>query len=126
MGCVLTYTGRREQAMPHYQRGLELNPLPPIWYDGQIGVAEYLEGRYERSAASFRHAPKDEWVWDLMYLAASLGQLGRAAEARAALDECARLKPDLPVIKFAKAEPYLNPADTEHLIDGLRKAGLDV
>ena len=61
-----------------------------------------------------------------MYLAASLGQLGREIEARAALDECARLKPDIPVIEFAKVEPYKFPADTEHLIEGLRKAGLDV
>jgi hypothetical protein len=67
-----------------------------------------------------------EAVIDLAYRAASFGQLGRQREARAALDECARLKPDIPVIKFAKAEHYKNPADTEHLIDGLRKAGLKV
>ena len=83
-----------------------------------MGVTAYCDQRYADCVKHF--STPDEYVAYRMYLAAGLGKLDRTAEARVVLDQCARLKPDLPVIEFAKAEPYLNPTDTDHLIDGLR------
>jgi TolB-like protein len=124
MGLFLAYTGRAAESSIWFEKGLRLNPFPPTWYAVFAGRAAYLDRRYADAARSF-DAPTES-VKSLMYLAAALGQLGRIVEARAILDQCARLKPDIPIIKFAEAEPYQNPADTVHLIDGLRKAGLDV
>jgi adenylate cyclase len=58
-----------------------------------------------------------------LLLAASLGQLGNVEDAKAELDAAENLQPD-----FAKPGSsvyrYKNAADNEHLLDGLRKAGL--
>ncbi len=124
LGQLLAYTGRYVESISWFAKGRELNPFPPKWYDVFVGIGAYIGEHYQETEKLLSN-PTD-YVLDLMYLAAALGQLGRIAEARAILDQCARLKPDIPIIKFAEAEPYQNPADTEHLIDGLRKAGLGV
>jgi len=50
--------------------------------------------------------------------------LGREEEARAAAAEVLRLDPKFSVEYFVKTLPLKNKADTERLIDALRKAGL--
>jgi hypothetical protein len=35
-----------------------------------------------------------------------------------------RLRPDFSIRLYSKQEPYKNPADLKHLLDGFRKAGL--
>ncbi len=124
MGLFLAYTGRAAESSIWFENGLRLNPFPPTWYVAFAGRAAYVDRRYADAAKSL-DAPTES-VKSLMYLAAALGQLGRIAEARTILDACARLKPAIPIIKFAEAEPFQNPADNGHLIDGLRKAGLEV
>ena len=57
-----------------------------------------------------------------MILASSLGHLGRIKEARAALDEGERIEPGR-IEKYFQHVPYQNPADHEHILDGVRKAG---
>jgi len=59
------------------------------------------------------------------HIATALGHLGRTVEARAALDEALRIKPDFSLAFVEKIMGYFrNPADLEHYLDGLRKAGL--
>ena len=58
--------------------------------------------------------------------AACLGQLGREAEARAAFDELLNLRPE-----FCEQPHLLHQVDlldglAEQLLEGLRKAGLDI
>jgi TolB-like protein len=123
-GMLLTYLGKAAESHPYIEKAFKLNPFPPKYYYIYRGMALYSDRQYEKAVWDLSVGETD-FVVELMYLAAALGQLGKADQAVLLFAECARLKPDLPVIAFAKAEPYLNPADTEHLIDGLRKAGLD-
>ena len=55
-------------------------------------------------------------------LAISLAHLGQTEEARAALDECERVNPGF-AERWALLRQYRNPADNEHILDGVRKAG---
>jgi len=57
-----------------------------------------------------------------MLLASALGHLGEIAAAKAALGEFLRLQPDFINI-HRNLHMYRNPADREHIDDGLRKAG---
>jgi hypothetical protein len=50
--------------------------------------------------------------------------LNRAAEARAAASEVLRMDPSFTASRYAQIERFKNPADLEHLLDGMRKAGL--
>jgi adenylate cyclase len=77
-------------------------------YEGAAEVARRLLVRYPGYPRAHR------------WLAAALGQLGRADEARSTLDELIRLSPT--ALESFVQWPWV-PEDHEHLLDGLRKAG---
>ena len=58
--------------------------------------------------------------------AAAYGQLGEADAAGKALQELLKLRPDFATIARQLSEKWWNPEYVEHLIDGWRKAGLEI
>ncbi len=126
LGTLLDSTGNSEDGIRKIEKGLQLNPQDP----GNnviltlLARAHLNARRYEDAVGSARKAlhhlpgyPNANYI-----LAASLGHLDRQAEARAALDECERVQPGF-AAKRREWKPYSNPADNEHILDGLRKAG---
>jgi adenylate cyclase len=63
-------------------------------------------------------------VQSRLFLAASYGQLGRRAEAEQQVAEALKLVPGYTIQRAADVEIFKNPADLEHYLNGLRKAGL--
>ena len=57
------------------------------------------------------------------YLAASLGQLGRASEARAALQKARAISPLGFDFYLSSCPPWFRPEDYGNLVNGMRKAG---
>ena len=57
-------------------------------------------------------------------LAASYGQLGRVAEAKAEWAESLHINPDYSLERRRQILPYKNPSDFDRVVDGLRKVGL--
>lgn len=57
------------------------------------------------------------------WLAAALGQLDRTEEARGALDKAIELAPQSFEFYTSRRPPWHLPANYEHMLDGLRKAG---
>ena len=62
--------------------------------------------------------------WPQAALASALGNLGGIEEARDAVQEALRLKPDLSIGYLAKTLPTKHPGGLDPYLDGLRKAGL--
>jgi adenylate cyclase len=59
------------------------------------------------------------------WLAATYAQLGKLAEARSAAAEVMRINPGYTIDGTQrKVSVFKRPEDVEHLLDGLRKAGL--
>jgi adenylate cyclase len=56
--------------------------------------------------------------------AAALGQLGRAVEAKEALERAMTLAPAAFDMYVHKRVPWFRPEDHAHLLEGLRRAGL--
>ena len=54
--------------------------------------------------------------------AASLGHLGRIADAKEVLNECLRMQPRI-IANCKYTVVYDRAADAEHILDGLRNAG---
>ena len=109
-----------------FDRAMALNPyFPDVWLHFQAQAA-YQLGRYEAAAATSRRRiiRKPETDASRVLLAASYGQLGRFDEAREAWREALRVSPDYSLEQRRKVLPYKNPADFEHVVEGLRKAGL--
>jgi adenylate cyclase len=120
---VLSHIGQSAEALEHLDHARRLDPLhPPLW-DLYIGRALMHLGRYEealpwlearaRRASFGAHVPR--------YLAATLAQLGRLEEARAAL----KLAQAYHSIGESQAyEGYVDSVEYQRFVDGLRKAGL--
>ena len=80
----------------------------------------------EIEAATKAVALRPDYFFGHQLLAMSCAQLGQTARARAAFLDAQRLNPNFD-LAFAKATaPILDPADLEHELEGLRKAGWEI
>jgi TolB-like protein len=126
-----------EAAVPMANRAIELVPHPPVFADFPLFVDHYMHGRYEQAlvhskggvigATDFREP---------LFLAATLGQLGRTEEAAAALDELRALWKELCLkagcdgldVGMLRRELIerntFSESITDKMIEGLDKAGL--
>jgi adenylate cyclase len=57
------------------------------------------------------------------WLAAALGQIGRKAEAREALEKAVAISPGSFDMNVRGRVPWMRPEDHAHMLEGLRKAG---
>ncbi|MGX9576911.1 adenylate/guanylate cyclase domain-containing protein [Mesorhizobium sp. f-mel] len=126
LGEALYYSGRSEDALESFGRGKALNPYFPDVLLHFQALASFQLGRYEEAVDLLMQRLARNAVTDVSraLLAASYGHLGRFAEARAAWQEVLRVNPDYSLEYRRKVLPYKNPADFEHVVDGLRKAGV--
>jgi TolB-like protein/Flp pilus assembly protein TadD len=123
MAWLATYRGRPAEGLDWMSKAQRLNPYPPSWFDTSQAMVLYGLRRYEEAAAIFaRDSNPDAWV--LAYLLAAYGHAGRVDEARAWDAKFREQRPDRSLLQVAAIEPYENAADLDHLLDGLRKAGV--
>ena len=127
LGNFLTLIGRPDDGILHLEKGFQLTPQHPRRHIHLtfMARAHLTARRYEEAAEWARKAV--EWRDDAplphLILASSLGHLGQSNEAQTALDKCESIRPGY-VAKPDNWHPYKNADDQEHLLDGLRKAGL--
>ena len=122
MGSVLGITGRPDEGADLIRRAMELNPFHPSWYWAQLAVALYAARRYEEALEADQQGSDQTQFWYLARMAACHAQLGRMNEAREQVVEVLRRKPDFRL--SAVNLRYRDPAEAEHVLDGMRKAGL--
>ena len=121
---LLAYEGMADQALDWADRGLRLNPNHPDWYISARGMALYCSRNYGEAAAQLSRNFVSPDIWDLMYLAASLAQADRVAEAHVQVERYIAQEPTRSMLEFAKHEPYRHAEELEHLLEGIRKAGV--
>jgi tetratricopeptide (TPR) repeat protein len=99
-----------------------------MWAIKAINSLTYtLLHQYEAAAEWARQSirePRAVGYWPYAVLASALGNLGQIEEARSAVDEALRLKPDLSLSYLEKTLPTKQPGGLQPYLDGLRKAGL--
>jgi adenylate cyclase len=120
---LLTYLGRPKEAIDWLERARRLDPYHPGWYWRSLGRALFVARRYEEAVAAFNR-PATMPPWAHAYIAACHAYLGLMALAKQSAAAVLQQKGDFSVTGFALKEPFKSPADLEHLLDGLRKAGL--
>jgi adenylate cyclase len=123
---ILTYAGRREEAIPYFKEALRLNPMPPNTYLRHYGIALRDSGRYEEAIALQKKAIQEEPndLFAYIVLASSYGLAGREEEARAAAKEILRIKPNFSVARLEQVVPHKDRTGVKRAGDALRKAGL--
>ena len=126
-GGALIYSGRREEGREAIRQFLALSPRDPTRPNrlAMIAASHYFDRNYESAVGTARQVirqyPKSPQAY--RWLAASLGQLERNEEARAALDTLLSLAPSFLERFVARRLAMLRIDDYEHALEGLRKAG---
>jgi tetratricopeptide (TPR) repeat protein len=129
LGQMYLYSGLPEQAIGLAEKGIRLSPADPrlfIWLPALAG-AHYQLSHYEEAVEIGRRAwaLNRNWPAGLRYVVAGLGQLGRIADAQAALAELKALDPSLGFVEGILTRLYSNRPGVDHFLEGLRKAGME-
>jgi len=125
LGGVLYTHGRAEEAIPWIEKALDINPLDPRNYvvKTHLAAAKLCVGDYESAVELTRAAirQRPDYIDSRVTLAAALGHLGRADEARDALGEFRDRARD-----YVENHPYplWRKHVKDHYLTGLRKAHL--
>jgi adenylate cyclase len=127
-GRILVFSGQHAEARASLATALRLDPRGPTASGVMMHrlIGSYFERDYVASEAMARRTIRTypQLPRPHPWLAATLGQLGRADEARAALDTAIAASPSYFGFITRSRPPYYHRVeDHEHLLDGLRKAG---
>jgi len=132
LDVVLTYSGRPKEGLAALKTCIRLDPRAPslVLRLGQVAVALCYCHEYAAAVEATRQAIRsypDRQGYYLL-LAEALGQLGRTAEAKEALEKAIAIAPeqfDSVVRGYVRGRhPRLRPEDHAHILEGLRKAEL--
>jgi adenylate cyclase len=122
-GELMTWLGRAEEGARWVETAMRIDPYEAESWAHLLGRALFSCQRYEAALEAFKHLPKVKYA-HLAYKAACYAYLGQDEEARAQAADLLAMKPDFSAGDFVAALTYKQQRDSDHLLDGLRKAGL--
>jgi TolB-like protein/tetratricopeptide (TPR) repeat protein len=126
-GSYLAYAGKWERGLALVKKAVALNPHHPGWYYFPFFWDHYRKAEYEEALAQAQKINLPGLFWTYVTLAAGYGQLGRKEEAQAAVADLLELYPDYPENARHEFRKYNWSEDLiENIMDGLRKAGLNI
>jgi TolB-like protein len=126
MGLSMAFFGEWEHGCELAERATQLNPNHPGWYWAASFNNAYRKGDYRGALSITLKMNMPGFFFHHLNLAAVYGQLGEREAAGRALQELLVLKPDFALEARAEMGKFVNSELVEHLIDGLRKAGLNI
>ena len=126
LGQMYLYSGQPDETITLAEKGIRLSPSDPRlfqWLPALAGACYQLR-RYPEAVEIGQQswALNRNWPAGLTYVVAGLGQLGRIAEARAALADLRGRDPNLSFMQATLQRLYKDPSAIDHIRDGLRKA----
>jgi TolB-like protein len=126
MGFLIAYTGDWDRGCVLVEHARDLNPHHPGWYWFPSFFDAYRKRDY-RAALGFALKVNMPGFWRTnLALATAYGQLGEQAAADIAVRELLALRPDFPAVAREELGKWWDKELIEHLLEGLRKAGLEV
>ena len=142
MGYVLPLLGESEEAIELGEKAARLNPYHPDWYKTLLGIAYYSARRYEEAIAALEGS-SSVYPEDKVWLAAAFAQLGEIDKANKLTESFFKeagpdpwwqnLPPTAKRIEgdstslltyMAYMYPFKDQDDLDHLLNGLRMAGV--
>jgi hypothetical protein len=125
-GEMLAYSGEWERGVMLAERARQLNPHHPGWY-WHVNFNHAYRQRDYRSALEIASKMNQTSNWGAQALtAAACGQIGDTDGATKAVRELLRLRADAVPRLRADCDKWFDPEHAAHLIDGFRKAGLEI
>jgi TolB-like protein len=125
LGFLTAYAGDWERGGAMSATARNLNPHHPGWYWFVPCFDAYRKGEYATSL-EFAHKVNMPGFWRMqLAIAANCGQLGQQAAAREALQTLRMQRSDIGKLPREELGIWWQPDMVDHLIAGLRKAGLE-
>ena len=134
LGNALSGSGRAEDAIPHIEQAIRLNPHDPLMGPtyARMARAHLFLRRHEEAVKWARQGMRYQaFNWPIFAnLASALAHLDRLDEARRVLNEMNERDamnehgPGITVAFVREHTPVTDTGYMNHLLDGLRKAGL--
>ena len=129
LGQMHLYRGHPKEAIALVEKGIRLSPKDPrlfIWLPALSGAHYQLRHYAEAIEAGLRSwLLNRNWPAGLRYVVAGLARTGRIEEAKVPLEELKLLNPNLAFVEGNLRRLYNDRAAIDHILDGLRAAGLD-
>jgi TolB-like protein/class 3 adenylate cyclase len=119
----LVRVGRLAEALQILEAAMQRDPFSPTWFWEVRFTALFHLNRYDEAIAALRNMSTFHF-WHYAFFAAAYAHAGRPDDARRELATFLNARPAAKIALVAAAEPYAEPALLNHLLDGLRKAGL--
>lgn len=126
LGMSSIYLGDTRTAIRHAERALLLDPENPARYRTVLSLAHYFAGRYDQALATLEQTldQNPDRLLPLLYLAATLSQMGKQDDARWVADTVRTKYPDYKLQVWADLQPFANQSQHRKIVDDLRRAGL--
>jgi adenylate cyclase len=126
-GSMLVQLGRCPEGRAALLAAERLNPHDPsaALFPTHLAISYYYERDYARAVAAAKNviARYPRYPHVHRWLAAALGQLGPADEAHEALGKAIEVLRDAFMAFVRNSPPWFLPANYDHMLEGLRKAG---
>jgi TolB-like protein/class 3 adenylate cyclase/Tfp pilus assembly protein PilF len=126
-GATLIFAGRPKEGLTALETCIRLDPRDPYLAVRLLHIAcgLYFCSEYEASIEASKRLIRSYPDFPMIYRwsAAALGQLGRPAEAKEALEKAVSRTPAAFDMYVRNRAPWFRPEDHAHLVEGLRKAG---
>jgi adenylate cyclase len=127
LGETLIFSGQPKEGLAAVQTSIRLDPHDPKLAIrlNNLALGFYFAGEYEATVEAAKRAVRTNPEFPLAYrwLAAGLGQLGRMAEAKEALDNAIAIAPATFDMYVRQRVAWHRSEDYAHMLEGLRKAG---
>ncbi len=129
LGDSLAYEGRISEAIPYFQKAIDLSPHDPLrWaFYSYRALAHIFAREFEHTNEWAQRATRvpNAHYWAFAHRVSALGHLERTQESTAAANDLLQRKPDFSCSFARKRLFYLKDRDQLELyLEGLRRAGI--
>ncbi|WDZ75076.1 adenylate/guanylate cyclase domain-containing protein [Ensifer adhaerens] len=121
-GELLTWLGRPEEGVEWIRKAMRLNPHHPERFWSHLGKAHFAARQYGEAIEAFMHLTSMDETQHA-FVSACYGWLGDGIAAAAHMDKVRALAPAFEIEAFLATMHYAQDTDTQHLREGLVKAG---
>jgi TolB-like protein/Tfp pilus assembly protein PilF len=126
LGLLVHHVGETDRGTRMVEAAMQLNPHYPPVFRAPAFLNAYAQGKYADALELAVRFNMPGFFHALALRAAALGQLGQREAGQQAVQELLALRPDFATSARRDYGKWWNSKTVEHLIDGLRKAGLDI
>ncbi len=126
LGIMIAYSGDWEEGCAQVEAAMQLNPHHPSWYWLPLACNAYRKDDYQGALNVALKINLPGYFYAHLTRAAAYGQLGLREPAQRALKEMLALRPDMATAAREELAKWWEPDLVEHIVDGLRKAGLRI